>query len=173
MYGNKMFVCCTLLAGTVALSGCNSILQGKQYDFPPSGAPSATIRLENKHGTTLDAITFNDKGCYAGLTPLPYSGDFIESRIAVGKKLVLTYERVIGGKQCLVHFSFTPQDGATYTLKTGSWSEPKTGFLPIFNYDQSYCGIGVIKKVGDVEGVEPIQQLRIKPAGLTCLMFVK
>lgn len=43
----------------------------------------------------------------------------------------------------------------------------------MFNYDQSYCGIGVIKKVGDLESVEPIQQLRIKPTGLACLMFVK
>ncbi|MFL1495607.1 hypothetical protein [Pseudomonas antarctica] len=173
MYGNHRFVWCTLLAGAVALSGCNSILLGKQYDFPPSGAPSATIRLENTRGTSLEAMSFNEKGCYAGHTPLPYSGDFIETPIAVGKKLVLTYERVIGGKQCQIHFSFTPQDGATYTLKTDSWSDPKTGFLPIFNYDQSYCGIGLIKKVGDLESIEPIQQLRIKPTGLACLMFVK
>ena len=172
MYGNHKFGWCALLAGAVVLSGCTSMLQGKQYVFPRPDEPSATVRLKYERGTTLDAMTFNEKGCYAGFTPLSYTGDFIESPIAVGKELVLTYRQVVGGRQCQIPFSFTPQDGATYTLKSGFWGETKTGILPIFNSDQYHCAIGVVKKVGDQESVEPIQQLRIK-TGFACLRFVK
>ncbi|EJL95778.1 hypothetical protein PMI18_05060 [Pseudomonas sp. GM102] len=172
MYGSHKFGWCTLLAGVMALSGCTSMFGGKQYAFPDPNAPSATVRLKYERGTTLDAMTFNEKGCYAGFTPLSYTGDFIESPIAVGKELVLTYRNVVGGSLCQIPFSFTPQDGATYTLKTGFWSETKTGILPIFTSDQYYCGIGVVKKVGDQESIEPIQQLRIK-TGFACLRFVK
>ncbi|MBU6956920.1 hypothetical protein KRR23_04070 [Pseudomonas sp. CVAP len=172
MYGNHKFCWCALLAGAMALSGCTSLFQGKQYVFPHPDEPSATVRLKYERGTTLDAMTFNEKGCYAGFTPLSYTGDFIESPVAVGKELVLTYRKVVGGGQCQIPFSFTPQDGATYTLKTGFWSETKTGILPIFTSDQYYCGIGLVKKVGDQESIEPIQQLHIE-TGFACLTFVK
>lgn len=117
-------------------------------------------------------MTFNEAGCYAGFTPLRYTDGFIEARVAVGKELVLTYRRVVAGSMCQIPFSFTPQEGATYTLKSGSWSESKTGILPIFTSNQYYCGLGVVKKVGTQESVEPIQQLRIK-TGFACLRFVK
>lgn len=173
MYGNHKLACCALLAGAVALSGCTSLLQGKQYVFPRPDEPSATVRLKYERGTKLDAMTFNEKGCYAGFTTLPYSADgFIESPMAAGKELVLTYWNEVGGRQCQIPFSFTPQAGATYTLKTGFWSQTKPGVLPIFTNDQYYCGIGVVKKVGDQESIEPIQQLRIK-TGFACLRFVK
>ncbi len=171
MFGNKKFSwTCTLLA--VALSGCTSLFQGKQYVFPRPDEPSATVRLKYEHGTSLHAMTFNDSGCYAGFTPLPYTDGFIEAPVAVGKELILTYRWEVAGRGCQIPFSFTPQKGATYTLKPGFWSEPKTGILPIFTYDQGYCGLGVVKKIGTQESIEPIQQLRIDQ-GFACLRFVK
>lgn len=173
MCGNDRFVGYSLLAAAaMALSGCTSLFQGKPYLFPRPDEPSATVRLEYERGTTLDAVTFNESGCYAGFTPLTYTDNFIQARVAVGKELVLTYERVIGGAMCRIPFSFTPEEGATYTLKSGFWGESKTGILPIFTRDQYYCGIGVVKKIGTQESVEPIQQLRIK-TGFACLRFVK
>ncbi|GFM90403.1 hypothetical protein [Pseudomonas cichorii] len=62
-------------------------------------------------------------------------------------------------------------NGATYTLTQGFWSKPQASILPIFNREQHFCGLGVIKKVGDQENIEPIQQLQIK-TGFACLKFV-
>lgn len=122
----------------------------------------------------MDALTFDDddKTCYAGFTPLPYEDGFIQSPVAVGKELVLMYRNVGGGSMCQIPFAFTPEAGATYTLRTGSWSQPKTGILPMFTYDQNYCGVGVVKKVGTVESVEPVKQLRMK-TGFPCLRFLE
>jgi hypothetical protein len=171
MFGKYKSGWCALLAGSIALSGCTSLFMGKQYEFPRPDEPSATVRLKYDRGTTLDAMTFNEKSCYAGFTPLSYNGDFIESKVAVGKELVLTYRDVVGSTQCQIPFSFTPQEGAIYTIKTGFWSETKPGIIPVFKYDQYHCGIGVVKKVGDQESVQPIQQLRIK-TGFGCLKFL-
>ncbi|MGA8133892.1 MULTISPECIES: hypothetical protein [Pseudomonas] len=172
MDGNNKFFWYALLAGTVALSGCTSLLQGQQYLFPRPDEPSATVRLAYEHGTTLDAMTFNESGCYAGFTPLPNTDGLIEAPVAVGKELVLTYRRVLADSVCQIPFSFTPQEGATYILKSGFWSESRTGILPIFTRDQHYCGLGVIKKIGTQESVEPVQQLHIK-TGFACLRFVR
>jgi hypothetical protein len=172
MFGNDKFGGYALLAGAVALSGCTSLFQGKQYLFPRPDEPSATVRLKYERGASLDAMTFNESGCYAGFTPLTYTGDFFEAPVAVGKELVLTYRHVVGGTVCQIPFSFTPQEGAVYTLKSGYWSESKPGILPIFTNNQYHCGIGVIKKIGAQESVEPIQQLRIKTR-FACLTFVK
>ncbi|MGF6108904.1 hypothetical protein HKK52_07365 [Pseudomonas sp. ADAK2] len=173
MYSNGKSGLCALLAGAVLLSGCTSIFQGKPYDFPKPDEPSATVRLKYTRGTSLDAITFNEKGCYAGGSSLnALADDFIESQVAVGKELVLTYENVVAGTICRIPFSFTPQAGAIYTVQAGAWSESKPGLLPIFTNDQYHCGINVVKKAGTQESVEPIQQLRIK-TGFACLRFVK
>lgn len=172
MLGNKKSGrTCALLAGALLLSGCTSLTQGKQYVFPRADEPSATVRLKYENGTVLHAMTFNDSECYAGFTPLPYTDGFIEAKVAAGKELILTYRREIGGSVCQMPFSFIPQEGATYTLKSGFWSEAKAGLIPIFTTDQYYCGLGVIKKAGAQESVEPIQQLRIK-TGFACLKFV-
>lgn len=161
-----------VLAGSLAISGCTSFLQGKQYAVPGPEEPSATVRLKAGGGARLDAMTFSDNGCYAGYTVLPYDGDYIESRVAVDKELILTYWQISGSTACKIPFSFTPQKGATYTLIQGNWSKPKEGILPIFNRDEHFCGVGVIKKVGDQESVEPIEQLTVK-TGFACLRFVK
>ncbi|MDO7928184.1 hypothetical protein Q6A51_15430 [Pseudomonas sp. KFB-139] len=172
MYLNQKSNRCILLAGALLISGCTSFLQGKQYAVPGSDEPSATIRLKAGNGARLDAMTFSDNGCYAGYTVLPSNGDYIESRVAVNKELILTYWQTAGSSVCQIPFSFTPQSGATYTLIQGSWSEPKAGILPIFNREEHFCGVGAIKKVGDQESIEPIQQLKIK-TGFACLRFVK
>jgi hypothetical protein len=172
MYVNQKPSRCILLAGVLVISGCTSFLQGKQYVVPVPDEPSATVRLKAGNGARLDAMTFSDNGCYAGYTILPSNGDYIESRVAVNKELILTYWQIAGSSACQIPFSFTPQNGATYTLVQGSWSKPRTGILPIFNRDEHFCGVGVVKKVGDQESVEPIQQLQIK-TGFACLKFVK
>ncbi|RMO05302.1 hypothetical protein ALQ47_01225 [Pseudomonas cichorii] len=171
MYLNQTSKRCILLAGVLVISGCTSFLQGKQYTVPGPDEPSATIRLKAGNGARLDAMTFSDNGCYAGYTTLPSNGDYIESRVAVNKELILTYWQTVGGSACKIPFSFTPENGATYTLTQGFWSKPQAGILPIFNREQHFCGIGVIKKVGDQENIEPIQQLQIK-TGFACLKFV-
>lgn len=172
MYVNQKAGRFILLAGALLISGCTSFLQGKQYVVPGPADPAATVRLKAGGGARLDAMTFSDNGCYAGYTVLPSNGEYIESRVAVDKELILTYWQVAGSSACKIPFSFKPQNGATYTLTSGSWTEPKAGILPIFNRDESYCGVAVIKKVGDQESVEPIQQLQIK-TGFGCLRFVK
>ncbi|KIQ60661.1 hypothetical protein [Pseudomonas fluorescens] len=172
MYVNQKSGRFILLACVLVVSGCTSFLQGKQYVVPGADDPAATVRLKTGGGARLDAMTFSDNGCYAGYTTLPSNGDHIESRVAANKELILTYWKITGSSACKIPFSFTPQDGATYTLVQGSWSEPKAGILPIFNRDEHFCGVGVIKKVGDQESVEPIQQLKIK-TGFACLKFVK
>lgn len=173
MCGNNKPGLYALLAAAVMLSGCTSFFQGKPYDFPQPGEPSATVRLKYTRGTSLDAVTFTEKGCYGGGSSLIYLvDDFIESPVAADKELVLMYEDVVAGTMCRIPFSFTPQAGAIYTVKSGFWSESKPGILPIFNYDQNHCGINVVKKIETQESVEPIQQLRFK-TGLTCLRLVK
>jgi len=154
------------------MSGCNSILYGKQYVVPQPGEPSATVRMKYDRDAKLDIMTFNDKGCYAGYTTLLARGDFVESPVAVDKELILTYQRVVGGMECKVPFSFMPQRGATYTLVNGSWSEPRKGVLSVISPEQHFCGVNVVKKVGDHETVEPLQQLRIE-TGFACLKWVK
>ncbi|MEN1835665.1 hypothetical protein AAIM60_22555 [Pseudomonas lijiangensis] len=64
-------------------------------------------------------MTFSDNGCYAGYTILPTDGDYIESRVAVNKELILTYWQTVGGSVCKIPFSFTPENGATCTLTQG------------------------------------------------------
>lgn len=173
MYRNERFRgTFALLAASVLLSGCTSLLQGKQYAFPLPDEPSAIVRLESGQGSRLDAMTFNDSGCYAGYTSLSANDGFIQAPVAAGKELILTYWQVVGSSACKIPFSFTPQAGATYTLKSGFWSEPKAGILPIFNRDQYYCGLGVVKKVGNQESVEPVKPLEIK-TGFACLRFVE
>lgn len=171
MYGFYKMGWGVLLTATFALNGCTSFFMGKQYEFPREGEPSATVRLKYDRGTSLDAITFSEKTCYAGYTPLPYNGDFIESKIAANQELVLMYRNVVGGTQCQIPFAFTPQAGATYLVKSGSWSETKPGLIPVFKYDQQYCGIAVVQKTGDKESVQPIQQLRMR-TGFPCLRFL-
>lgn len=171
MYGFHRSGWGVLLIASFALNGCTSLFMGKQYEFPRADEPSATVRLKSERGTTLDAITFSEKTCYAGFTPLPYNGDFIESKVAADKELVLTYSNAVGGSVCRIPFSFTPQAGATYIVKSGFWSETKPGLIPVFKYDQQYCGVGVVKKVDDEESVQPIQQLRMK-TGFPCLRFL-
>ncbi|WP_455925437.1 hypothetical protein [Pseudomonas putida] len=172
MYKFRKFVECVLLAGALLLSGCNSILYGKQYVVPQPGEPSATVRMKYDRNARLDAMTFNDKGCYAGYTTLLANGDYVESPVAVGKELILTYWSEVGGMQCQVPFSFAPEKGATYTVVNGSWSEPRKGALSVISPDQHFCGVKIVKKIGDQESVEPVQQLRIE-TGFACLKFVK
>ena len=173
MYLNHTYGRWIVLFGVLAMGGCSSsFLQGKQYVFPGPDQPSATVRLKSEGSSRLDAMTFSDNGCYAGYTILPSNGEYIESRVAAGKELILTYWQVAGNSQCQIPFSFTPENGATYTLTEGSWSKPKEGILPIFNRDEQFCGIGVIKKIGDQQTVEPIQQLQIK-TGFACLRFTQ
>ncbi|MBX8599914.1 hypothetical protein K5D39_21715 [Pseudomonas cichorii] len=64
----------------------------------------------------------------------------------MNKELILTYWQTVGGSVCKIPFSFTPENGATYTLTQGFWSNPHAGILPIFNREQHFCDIGVIKK---------------------------
>ncbi|KJH86547.1 MULTISPECIES: hypothetical protein [Pseudomonas] len=163
---------CILLAGALLMSGCTSFLQGKQYVVPGPDEPFATVRLKAGSGARLDAMTFSDNGCYAGYTVLPSNGGYIESRVAVNKELILTYWKVAGNSACQIPFSFTPQKGATYTLIEDFSIKPKAGILPILDRDEYFCGVGVLKKVGDQESVEPIQKLQIK-TGFACLKFVK
>lgn len=172
MYKTQKFGGCLLLSGALLLSGCNSILYGKQYAVPQPGEPSATVRMKYDRDARLDAMTFNDKGCYAGYTTLLANGDYVESPVVVGEELILTYRSEVGGMQCQVPFSFRPEKGAIYTVVNGSWSEPRKGYLSVISPDRHFCGVNVVKKVGDQESVEPVQQLRIE-TGFACLKFVK
>ncbi|AIR91027.1 hypothetical protein [Pseudomonas cremoricolorata] len=172
MYKLQKYGWCVALAGTVAMTGCNSILYGKQYAVPQPGEPSATVRMKYDRDARLDIMTFNDKGCYAGYTTLLGSGGFVESPVAVDKELIMTYQSAVGGMACKVPFSFTPEKGATYTVVNGSWSEDRKGFLSAISPDQYFCGVNVIKKVGDQESIEPVQPLRIE-TGFACLKWVK
>jgi hypothetical protein len=172
MCGIKNLGYLVLLAGITLLSGCNSIMYGKQYRFPTSGEPSAKILLERQIGTRLDIMTFNEAGCYAGYTTIPSSNGIIEAQVVAGKELILTYSQVVGGKQCQIPFSFTPQSGATYILISDSWSENKKGIIPILNHNADYCGIKAYKKLDDQKTIEKIQQLNIK-VGFGCLEYLK
>jgi hypothetical protein len=96
-------------------------------------------------------MTFSDSGCYAGYTPLPYNNGFIESPVAVDNKLVLTYWEQYGGMVCKIPFSFVPEAGATYLMRS-SYTEPtKVKALGLFDAGQNTCGLVVMKKKGDVE----------------------
>jgi hypothetical protein len=171
MYGSIKLGCrSVLLIGAVALGGCTSLLHGKQYAFPQPGEPSATVRLQYGPGMELQAMTFSDSGCYAGYTPLPYSNGFIESPVAAGKKLVLTYWQQLGGQVCKIPFSFVPEDGATYLMHSTYAAPTKIKVLSLFEAEQQNCGLVVMKKTGDKAVVEPVKKIRID-TGFACLRF--
>lgn len=159
-----------LVAGAVALTGCTSLLHGKQYAFPQPDEPSATVRLKYESGMVLHAMTFNDSGCYAGYTPLPYSDGFIEAPVAAGKKLVLTYWQQSGGQTCKIPFSFVPEAGATYLMRSSYAAPTKVKILSLIEAEQQNCGLQVMKKTGDVEVVEPVKKIRVD-TGFACLKF--
>ena len=172
MYRFQKYAWSVLLAGAFVLSGCNSILYGKQYVAPQPGEPSATVRMKYERYARLDIMTFNDKGCYAGYTTLLGDGEFVQSPVGVGKELIMTYLSEVGGMQCKVPFSFTPENGATYTVVNGSWTEPRKGVLSVISPNEHFCGLNLVKKVGDQESLAPVQPLQIK-TGFACLEFVK
>lgn len=159
-----------LLAGAMVLAGCTSLLHGKQYAFPQPGEPSATVRLKYGSGMVLQAMTFSDSGCYAGYTPLPYSNGFIESPVAVGKKLVLTYWQQTGSRVCKIPFSFVPEAGATYLMRESYAAPSKVKILGLVEAEQQNCGLEVFKQTGDVQVVEPVKRIRIDTA-FACLRF--
>jgi len=154
------------------LTGCASIMQGEQYVFPAAGEPSATIRVERPLDAQVSILNRNEEGCYVGITSLPYKGDDIEAQVKPGKELVLMYREEFGAEVCQIHVGITPEQGATYTLMTGTWSETKTGVLPMLSREQGYCGIVVVKKLGEQQSVEPNPQMVID-RGITCHRFVK
>lgn len=156
----------------VLLGGCTSFLRGAQYKFPEPGEPSAIVRTPYINHTALHVINFADSGCYSGWTPLNYKDGFIESPVAVGKSLVLTYIHESVGEVCQVHFSLTPQAGVAYTILSSSWSDPVKGIIPLLDTERRYCGIGAVKQIGEQQSVEPIKKLRID-MGLRCLKFVE
>ncbi|MDZ5602031.1 hypothetical protein SJI00_04450 [Pseudomonas sp. RP23018S] len=172
MYKTHKFGGCVVVLGALLLGGCNSILYGKQYTLPQPGEPSATVRMKYDRDARLDIMTFNDKGCYAGYTTVVGRDGYVESPVAVGRELIMTYRSEVGGLQCQVPFSFTPEKDATYTVVNGTWSEPRKGVLSVINPDQRFCGVNIVKKVGDQESVEPVQQLRVE-TGFACLKWVK
>lgn len=153
------------------LSGCSSFMYGEQYAFPASGAPSATIRVERAQNTSVSILNRDEEGCYAGITGLPYRENTIEAQVEPGKQLVLFYRRDLGAEICQLHLGLTPEQNATYTLVTGTWYETKNGLLPGFTREQGYCGLVVVKKLGEQQSVEPGQQMVID-RGITCHKFV-
>ncbi|PTQ70518.1 hypothetical protein [Pseudomonas sp. GV071] len=161
-----------VLVAALGLSGCTSLTMGDQYVFPRADEPSATVRVLDDGVTDLKIMNLNPAGCYAGYTPLPAKDGFVQAQVAVGKPLIVDYRREVFGGACRMFFAVTPEAGATYTLKTGSWTQPKTGILPIFTSDQTYCGLGAIKTLGEQQSIEPIEKMRID-TGITCHKFVK
>jgi hypothetical protein len=156
----------------VSLSGCTSLLQGEQYKFPEPDEPVAVVRTPYVAHTALHIINFSESGCYSGWTALGYKDGFIESPVAVGKPLILTYRRELAGKVCQIHFSLIPQDGANYTFSSNSWSEPVEGVVPLLNTDKNYCGLRAVKELRGRKSLEPIKPLRIRTR-LACLTFVE
>ena len=167
----KTFSTCLWLGAFLGLSGCSSLMMGKQYVFPKPDEPSATVRLQYTPGTALRLISIGEDRCYAGYTPAPGANNFFDTPVQVGKELVLAYALERGGKFCQVPFSFIPEQGAVYTLQAGSWNQPKQSFLFNQTVNQEYCGVRVIKSQNGIESVEPVQHLRMRP-GL-CVKFLK
>lgn len=154
------------------LTGCSSLMYGDQYVFPAPGEPSATVRVEQAQNTDVSILNRDEEGCYVGITGLPYKGNDIDAQVKPGKELVLLYRRYLGTEICQLHLGLTPEQNATYTLVEGTWSETKNGLLPGFTREQGYCGLVVVKKLGEQENVEPGQQMVID-RGITCHKFVK
>lgn len=155
------------------LSGCNSLMYGSQYTFPKAGEPSARLLVERPLYTSLNILNRNEEGCYAGITGVPYKDRDIDAPLVPGKETILLYRRDVGGKICQIHFALSPEANATYLLKSGDWSKTEEGLLPGFTtHEQGYCGLVVIKKIGEDVSVEPAQQMVID-RGITCHKFVK
>ncbi|OLU21152.1 hypothetical protein BVH01_01895 [Pseudomonas sp. PA1(2017)] len=163
----------TALAVGVLLGGCSFFVPKESYVFPVSGDPSAMLRMYDSDWVNLSVINLSKDGCYAGSTLLTKSVGLTEARVWAGKSLLIGYGKSLGHKSyCEISFSFTPQVGANYDLRSGSWSENKAGLLPGFTREQEYCGVVLVKAVEGVESVEPIQMMRVKP-GLSCHSFVR
>lgn len=167
----RTFGTCLWLGALLGMSGCSSLMMGKQYVFPKPEEPSATVRLHYTPGTALRLMSIDEDGCYAGYTPAPGAKDFFDTPVHVGKELVLAYALETGDKFCQIPFSFVPEQGAVYTLQAGNWTQPKQSFLFNQTVNQEYCGVRVLKSKDGVESVEQVQRLRIRPGW--CVRFVK
>jgi hypothetical protein len=172
MAGRFMYRVGSMVVLVGLLSGCKSLMYGTQYDFPKAGEPSARLLEERPLYTSLSILNRNEEGCYAGITGVPYKDRDIDAQLVPGKEIVLLYRKEVGSKVCQIHFALTPEANTTYILKSGDWSKTEEGLLPGFKHEQGYCGLAVIKKVGEEVSVAPAQMMVID-RGITCHKFVK
>jgi hypothetical protein len=168
----RRYGACAVFPVMMLVSGCGSWFASKPYAFPGPAEPSATIRMADQSYTALRVMTMDDAGCYAGYSHVPYSNGFWQAAVIPDKRLVLQYEEQGPVGRCQITFSFTPEQGADYLLKPGSWSEKAPGLIPGFVHDRNYCGIGAVRRKGTEERVEPLQGLNVR-FGLKCIRLVE
>ncbi|MEN0106885.1 MAG: hypothetical protein AAGC84_10715 [Pseudomonas sp.] len=171
MAGRFMFRVGSMALVVGLLSGCQSLMYGTQYEFPKADEPSARLLMEHPLYTSVSILNRNEEGCYAGITGVPYKDRDIDAPLVPGKETIFLYRQEVGGKVCQLHFALTPEANATYLLKSGDWSKTEKGLFG-YTHEQGYCGVAVLKKLGEKVSVEPAPQMVID-RGITCHKFVK
>ncbi|WP_295476954.1 hypothetical protein [uncultured Pseudomonas sp.] len=161
------------LALVSSLSACSWSPSGKPYDFPKPGEPSANIRMKQSSDTNLALLNIDDRGCYQGVSSMPYADGYLSADVRPDKPLVLRYDDTYGSQYCVIQVSFTPEKDASYLFQSDTYNKKVSGLIPGLERDQAFCAIGALKKQGDEWVAQPLEKVRPMPTSPMCIRFRK
>lgn len=115
---HRLIAVATAAIAISLLSGCaGGALQGRAY-VEPEASPSTAV-LVNANAVhadgTISILSFNPKGCYAGMTAIEPGGG-AGLRVASGRETLLTFSVAMIIEKCRVTEAFVPVAGARYEV---------------------------------------------------------
>lgn len=116
----RILVVANIAVATVLLSACaGGALQGRPYAEPEASASTAVLVNANAADAkgTISILSFNPKGCYAGMTAIE-PGDGAGLRVASGRETLLSFSVTVIVEQCRLTEAFVPTAGARYEVRS-------------------------------------------------------